>query len=67
MEIPESKRSKIGIIAEFRGIPNGFPNLGVVRSFITGIEAHANTRHQKHQAVVDLVQYDGTNNVQLSA
>ncbi len=27
MKIPESKRSKIGIIAEFRGIPNGFPNL----------------------------------------
>ncbi len=28
MKIPESKRSEIGIIAEFRGIPNGFPNLG---------------------------------------
>jgi hypothetical protein len=27
MKIPESKRSKIGIIAEFRGIPNGFSNL----------------------------------------
>jgi hypothetical protein len=27
MKIPESKRSEIGIIAEFRGIPNGFPNL----------------------------------------
>jgi hypothetical protein len=27
IKIPESKRSKIGIIAEFRGIPNGFPNL----------------------------------------
>jgi hypothetical protein len=38
----------------------------VVRPYITAIEAHANTRHQKHQAVVDLVQYDGTNNVQLS-
>jgi hypothetical protein len=29
MKIPESKRSKIGIIAEFRGIPNGFPKLGI--------------------------------------
>jgi hypothetical protein len=38
----------------------------VVRPYITAIEAHANTRHQKHQAVVDLVQYDGANNVQLS-
>jgi hypothetical protein len=27
MKIPESKMSKIRIIAEFRGIPNGFPNL----------------------------------------
>jgi hypothetical protein len=27
MKIPESKRSEIGKIAEFRGIPNGFPNL----------------------------------------
>jgi hypothetical protein len=26
MKIPEFKRSRIGIIAEFRGIPNGFPN-----------------------------------------
>ena len=38
----------------------------IVRPYITAIEAHANTRHQKHQAVVDLVQYDGANNVQLS-
>jgi hypothetical protein len=38
----------------------------VVRPYITAIEAHANTRRQKHQAVVDLVQYDGANNVQLS-
>jgi hypothetical protein len=38
----------------------------VVRPYITAIKAHANTRHQKHQAVVDLVQYNGTNNVQLS-
>jgi hypothetical protein len=37
----------------------------VVRPYITAIEAHANTRHQKHQAVVDLVQYNGANNVQL--
>jgi hypothetical protein len=28
MKIPESKRSEIGIIAEFRRIPNGIPNLG---------------------------------------
>jgi hypothetical protein len=27
MKILESKRSEIGKIAEFRGIPNGFPNL----------------------------------------
>ena len=27
MKIPEFKRSGIGLIAEFRGIPNGFPNL----------------------------------------
>jgi hypothetical protein len=27
MKIPESKRSKIQIIAEFRGILNGIPNL----------------------------------------
>jgi hypothetical protein len=27
MKIPESKRSKIGKIVEFCGIPNGFPNL----------------------------------------
>ncbi len=27
MKISESKRSEIEIIAEFRGIPNGFPNL----------------------------------------
>jgi hypothetical protein len=30
MKIPESKRSKIGIIAESRGIPNGFPNLPII-------------------------------------
>jgi hypothetical protein len=38
----------------------------VVRPCITAIKAHANTRHQKHQADVDLAQYDGANNVQLS-
>ncbi len=27
MKILESKRSEIGIIAKFRRIPNGFPNL----------------------------------------
>ncbi len=26
MKIPEFKRSGIGLIVEFRGIPNGFPN-----------------------------------------
>jgi hypothetical protein len=30
MKILESKRSEIGKIAEFRGIPNGFPNLAYV-------------------------------------
>ncbi len=29
MKIPESKRSEIGIIAEFCRIPNRFPNLGL--------------------------------------
>jgi hypothetical protein len=38
----------------------------VIRPYITVIKAHANTRHQKHQAVIDLVQYNCTNNVQLS-
>jgi hypothetical protein len=28
MKIPEFKRSRIGIIAEFHGIPSGFPNQG---------------------------------------
>ncbi len=37
MKFPESKRSAIEKIAEFRGIPNGFPNLGanVTRTKIT--------------------------------
>jgi hypothetical protein len=30
IKIPELKRSGIGLIAEFRGIPNGFPNQGLV-------------------------------------
>ncbi len=38
----------------------------IVTPYKTAIEAHANTRHQKYQAVVDLVQYNGTSNVQLS-
>jgi hypothetical protein len=29
MKIPEFKRFRIGIIAEFRGIPNGFPSQGL--------------------------------------
>ena len=29
MKIPEFKRSGIGLIAEFCGLPNGFPNLGL--------------------------------------
>jgi hypothetical protein len=33
MKIPEFKRSGIGLIAEFRRIPNGFPNQGAVYSF----------------------------------
>jgi hypothetical protein len=28
MKIPELKRSRIGLIAEFRGIPSGIPNQG---------------------------------------
>jgi hypothetical protein len=31
LKIPEFKRSGIGIIAEFRQIPSGFPNQGLVR------------------------------------
>ncbi len=37
-----------------------------VRPYISATETHANTRRQKHLAVADLVQCDGTNNVQLS-
>ena len=37
-----------------------------MRLYITAIELHANTRRQKHQPVVDLVQFDGASNVQLS-
>jgi hypothetical protein len=32
MKIPEFKRSGIGLIAEFHGIPNGFPNQGERRA-----------------------------------
>jgi hypothetical protein len=35
MKIPESKMSKIRIIVEFRGIPNGFPNLAVGGRVVT--------------------------------
>jgi hypothetical protein len=31
MKIPELKRSGIGIIAEFRGTPSGFPNQATVK------------------------------------
>jgi hypothetical protein len=31
MKIPEFKRSGIGIIAEFHGILNGFPNQGGIQ------------------------------------
>jgi hypothetical protein len=31
MKIPESKRSEIGIIVEFHGIPNGFFNLVMIK------------------------------------
>jgi hypothetical protein len=37
MKIPESKRSKIRIILEFCGIPNGFTNLAGMRG---GFAAH---------------------------
>ncbi len=29
VKIPEFKRSGIGLIAKFHGIPNGFPNLAL--------------------------------------
>jgi hypothetical protein len=35
MKIPESKSPKIGIIAEFCGIPNGFPNLASSGGLLT--------------------------------
>jgi hypothetical protein len=35
MKIPESKRSKIGIIVEFRRIPNRLPNLVFFQAFFT--------------------------------
>jgi hypothetical protein len=39
----------------------------LVRPYIGMIEAKANTsKQQKHQAVIDLVQFDGASNVQLS-
>jgi hypothetical protein len=31
MTIPEFKKSRIGIIAEFCGIPSGFPNQATIR------------------------------------
>jgi hypothetical protein len=34
-KIPESKRSEIGVIAECRGTPNGFPNLAPNASILT--------------------------------
>ncbi len=49
------------------GVKKMRPTLPVLWGHISAIEAHANTRHQKHQANVDLVQYDGANNVQLSS
>jgi hypothetical protein len=33
MKIPESKRSKVGKIAEFHGILNAFPNLVTKKGF----------------------------------
>jgi hypothetical protein len=36
MKILEFKRSRIGLIAEFCGIPNGFPNLGIIYSYFIG-------------------------------
>jgi hypothetical protein len=52
MKIPEFKRSGMGLIAGFRGIPNGFPNQGdeslmerftQIPRIITGILKKANT------------------------
>ncbi len=34
IQIPEFKRSGIGIITEFRRIPNRFPNQGLIKEFI---------------------------------
>jgi hypothetical protein len=37
MKIPEFKRSGIGLILEFRGIPNGFPNQGGYLLFVLAL------------------------------
>ncbi len=37
IKIPEFKRSGIGLIAEFRGIPNGFPNQAIKNGGQDGI------------------------------
>ncbi len=48
MKIPEFKRSGIGLIAESRGIPNGFPNQAsrCVQEHILPIDAYTNTSHK---------------------
>jgi hypothetical protein len=39
-EILEFKRSGIGIIVEFRGIPSGFPNQAVYHSATSAVDKH---------------------------
>jgi hypothetical protein len=48
MKIPEFKRSRIGLIAEFCGIPNGFPNLHT----FTGCMADSMAEAQHHPIVM---------------
>ncbi len=66
------KRSKIGIIAEFRGIPNEFPNLDVIdRSGVSKKSLSRNSSQdlsvdtnatiaEHHNNVIELV-HDGNN------
>jgi hypothetical protein len=42
MKIPESKRSEIGMIAEFCGILDRFPILGLKHDLCLVVVAHAN-------------------------
>jgi hypothetical protein len=44
LKIPEFKRSGIGLIAEFRRIPNGFPNQAVLLCIVLGCKMNDETR-----------------------